>query len=300
MKRFEVIIVGGSYAGMAAAMALGRAFRRVLVIDDNQPANKQTPLAHNLLTQDGSPPVQLRALAREQVLHYETIQFHEGRAVSGKKTKNGFVIKTSAGESFYASRLIFATGFKDLFPPISGFGACWGISVLHCPYCHGYEVADQTTAVLGNGDAGFEFVRLLSHWTKGLTLLTNGTSTLSFAQSSLLCKHSIEIVETEIDQLEHVDGRLSHVVFKNGVLQPLQVMYAQVPFEQHCEMPLALGCAFTEAGYIDTDQGFQTTVSGVYACGDNASRVRTLANAIAMGTTVGMVLNKVMVTDSFS
>ncbi|MES2331286.1 MAG: NAD(P)/FAD-dependent oxidoreductase [Bacteroidota bacterium] len=300
MKRFEVIVIGGSYAGMAAAMALGRALRKVLVIDDNQPANRQTPFAHNFLTQDGSPPAELRGLAREQVSQYPSIHFHEGRAIAGNKTKNGFVIETNTGESFYAGRLVFATGIKDLFPPIEGITECWGISVLHCPYCHGYEVAGQTTAVLGNGDAGFEFVRLLSNWTKDLTLFTNGPSALSFSQSSLLCKHSIDVVETEIDCLEHTGGKLTHVMFRDGVLQPLQVLYALLPFEQHCSIPMTLGCELTETGYLVIDATFKTTVEGVYACGDNTSRVRTLANAIAMGTTAGMMLNKELVADSFS
>lgn len=300
MKRFEVVIIGGSYAGMAAAMSLGRAFRKVLVIDDDQPANKQTPFAHNFLTQDGSPPAELRALALDQILQYPTLHFHRGRAIAGNKTKNGFVIETAAGESFYAGRLIFATGIKDIFPPIQGFAECWGISVLHCPYCHGYEVAGQVTAVLGNGDAGFEFARLLSNWTKDLTILTNGPSNLSFSQSSLLSKQSIAINETQIDTLTHTDGKLSHIVFKNGVLQDLHVLYGLLPFEQHSNIPMTLGCELTETGYLITDATFKTTVDGIYACGDNTSRIRTLANAIAMGTTAGMMLNKEWVADSFS
>ena len=140
MEPLDVIIVGGSYSGLAAGMALGRALRQVLIIDSGKPCNRQTPYSHNFITQDGKTPEEIATLARQQVEKYDTVTFFNGLATNGAKTENGFEIQTASGETFSAKKLIFATGIKDIMPDIEGYAECWGISVLHCPYCHGYEV----------------------------------------------------------------------------------------------------------------------------------------------------------------
>ena len=138
-KIFDVIIIGGSYAGLSAAMALGRSLRNVLIIDSELPCNIQTPHSHNFITQDGKIPQEIISLARHQVEKYATIKYHKGLAINGLKMENGFVITTSTNDTFTSKKLIFATGVKDIMPDIDGFAACWGISVIHCPYCHGYD-----------------------------------------------------------------------------------------------------------------------------------------------------------------
>src|SRR5690606_28226163 len=142
------IIIGGSYARLSAAMALGRSLRNVLIIDSGLPCNRQTPHSHNFITQDGEKPNVIAEKAKAQVLNYDTIKFYNGTAVSGSKIENGFVITTQTEEKFTAKKLIFATGIKDIMPDIKEFQACWGISVIHCPYCHGYEFRNQKTAIL--------------------------------------------------------------------------------------------------------------------------------------------------------
>lgn len=179
-KNFDVIIIGGSYSGLAAAMALGRALVSVLVIDSGKPCNRQTPHSHNFLTQDGKEPADIAAIGKQQVALYDTVQFFDGLAISGQRTSNGlFEIQTASGEIFWADKLIFATGIKDIMPDVEGFVDCWGISVLHCPYCHGYEVRDQPTGILGSGENGYELAKLISNWTKDLTLFTEGKSKLT-------------------------------------------------------------------------------------------------------------------------
>ncbi len=162
-NNFDVIIVGGSYSGLAAGMALGRALRKVLIIDSGKPCNRQTPHSHNFLTQDGKPPNEIAALGKEQVQMYSTVAFFSGLATNGLKTENGFEIEVASGEKFAAKKLIFASGIKDIMPGIPGFAECWGISVIHCPYCHGYEVKGQQTGILGSGEYGFEFSALISN-----------------------------------------------------------------------------------------------------------------------------------------
>ncbi|HEX5168100.1 MAG TPA: NAD(P)/FAD-dependent oxidoreductase [Cyclobacteriaceae bacterium] len=296
---FDVIIVGGSYSGLAAGMALGRALRRVLIIDSGKPCNRQTPHSHNFLTHDGKTPKEIALLARQQVEQYDTVKFLNGLATTGDKNKNGFEIKTDSGEIFHAKKLVFATGIRDIIPDLDGYAACWGISVLHCPYCHGYEVRDEKTGILGNGEYGFEFSALISNWTKDLTLYTNGKSTLTSEQAEKLAKHNISIVENEVEKLEHTDGHLQNIIFKDGTSNPIKAIYSRSPFEQHCSIPETLGCELTEDGYIKIDPMQKTTVPGIFACGDNATRMRTVSNAVSMGTTAGAMINKEIVLEEF-
>lgn len=292
-NQYDVIIIGGSYSGLAAGMALGRAVRRVLIIDSGKPCNRQTPYSHNFLTQDGQPPARIAALARQQVEQYETIRFLSDRAVAAeKKTDSTFEVRTASGAFFGATQLILATGIEDRMPDIPGFADCWGISVLHCPYCHGYEVRNEKTGILGNGNEGFEIASLISNWTGDLTLFTNGPSTLTEEQVRQLGRHYIPVVETAVSELAHTDGHLRQLLFADGTAAAVKALYARVPFRQHSDLAEALGCSLTEEGYVQTDALQKTTVPGVFACGDNATRIRTVANAVAMGTTAGMMANR--------
>ncbi|MEO8516599.1 MAG: NAD(P)/FAD-dependent oxidoreductase [Flavobacterium sp.] len=298
-KQFDVIIIGGSYSGLSAAMALGRALKHVLIIDSGKPCNMSTPFSHNFLTQDGKTPKEITTLGKQQVNSYETIFFFDGLAINGKKNDTSFEIQVASGEVFHASQLVFASGIKDIMSPIEGFSACWGISVLHCPYCHGYEVRNQKTGVLGNGDFGYELSKLISNWTNDLTLFTNGIPTLTLEQREKLEIHHISIVEKEIKKMEHNNGYLQNIIFKDGTKSPVKVLYAPKPFEQHCLIPESLGCEFTDEGYIKVDLFQETTVPGIFASGDNTARIRTVANAVAMGTTAGITASKKMILEQF-
>lgn len=299
-EHFDVIIIGGSYSGLAAAMALGRALRKVLIIDSGKPCNRQTPYSHNFLTQDGKAPKEIATLAKQQVSVYNTVEQYDDLVIHVSKTQNGFIIQTFSEAMFTATKLVFATGIKDEMPNIKGFSECWGISVLHCPYCHGYEVKNETTAIMGNSDYGFEFAKLISNWTKDLTLLTNGKSSLDTVQIENLARHNIEVVEKEIEELESVSGQLQSIIFKDGTKKIIKAIYTRLPFEQHCQLPEQLGCELTKDGYIKIDTSHKTTINGIYACGDNVTRLRTVANAVAMGTTTGMMVNKELVEEKFT
>ncbi len=292
---FDVIIVGGSYSGLSAAMSLGRALRKVLIIDSGKPCNRQTPHSHNFLTRDGAQPHEIAAIARNQVQSYDTVSFHMGVATAAEKNDNGFIVTTSHGNVFLAGKLIFATGVKDVMPAISGFTECWGISVLHCPYCHGYEVRNQPTGILANGETALELAVLISNWTKDLTVFTNGAPTLSEEHRSILRRKNIPIVEKEIEGLDHSGGLLNSIRFKDGTTYQLKAIYARVAFEQHCDIPRAIGCELTEEGYIKTDAFQRTTIPGVFACGDNTTRMRTIASSVAMGTMAGIAVSREIV-----
>ncbi|MFD2245591.1 NAD(P)/FAD-dependent oxidoreductase [Pontibacter ruber] len=298
-KNFDVIIIGGSYSGLSAAMALGRALRKVLIIDSGLPCNRQTPHSHNFITQDGEKPKAIAEKAKAQVLKYDTLKFLEDIADSGKKTSNGFEITTKKGEAFTAKKLIFATGVKDIMPDIKGFSECWGISIIHCPYCHGYEVKGEKTGILANGDFAFHYAQLIRNWTKDLTIFTNGKSTLTLEQTDKINKYKISIIAKEIEYLKHINGNIQQIVFKDNTTFDLEAIYSRPHFEQHCKIPETLGCELTEQGLLKVDMFQKTSVTNIFACGDNASPMRSVAIAVATGNTVGAVVNNGMTEEEF-
>lgn len=298
-EKFDVIIVGGSYAGQSAAMALGRALRTVLLIDAGKPANRFTPYSHNFITHDGKRPDEIATLAREQVAKYSSVKQVEGLVVSAKKVEHEFIVGLETGSQFVSTKLIFATGVVDLMPSIAGFADCWGKSVLHCPYCHGYEVRNTRTGILGNGDYAFEFGSLISNWTGELIIFTNGPATLSAEQKYKLDQHHIPVIEHRIKALHHDQGYLKSILFENGHSTMVSTIYARPEFKQHTNLPAQLGCELTPEGYIKIDSSHRTTAPGVYACGDNVTRLRTVSNAVAMGTVAGMMANKDLITETF-
>ncbi|TWR28805.1 NAD(P)/FAD-dependent oxidoreductase [Mucilaginibacter pallidiroseus] len=296
---FDVIIIGGSYAGLSAAMALGRALRSVLIIDSGKPCNLQTPHSHNLITHDGEIPSNIAELALEQVLAYPTVVLKDGIAIDAAKLKDGFTILTADGETYTAKKLLFATGLKDIMPDIPGFAECWGISVIHCPYCHGYEVRHQPTALLANGEMAYEFGSLLTNWTSNLTIFTNGPSTLTTQQTEKLAQHKVSINQQFVSEIIHNKGYIDSVVFANGDKLELNAMYAKIGFEQHSTLPEQLGCKLTEHGLIYVNEMQETSVEGIYAAGDNTTLMRSLSNAIAAGGKAGAMINHKLVKESF-
>lgn len=298
-KSFDVIIIGGSYAGLSAAMALGRSLRDVLIIDSGKPCNAQTPHSHNFLTQDGSTPAAIALLGRKQLERYQTVKFYEGLAVKGSKSKFGFIITTQSGDTFESKKLIFASGIKDELFAIPGFRECWGISVVHCPYCHGYEYHHEKTAILANGEGAMHYAPLVNNLTKDLTILTNGPSNLSPEQKQKLIDNNIAVIETAVKRVDHEEGRLSNIVFDDDSSIFFKVMYAKVPFTQHTDLTQVLGCELTENGFIKVDATQKTTVEGVYACGDNSSMMRSVANAVSTGNIAGAGVNRDLASELF-
>lgn len=296
---FEVIIIGGSYAGLQAGMTLGRALRKVLIIDSGKPCNAQTPHSHNFLTRDGETPAAIAKIALEQLKTYTTVQVLHGKAVLGEKTNHGFSVTTEAGDKFTSKKLIIASGVKDIMPEIPGVAACWGISVIHCPYCHGYEVANQPTGILGNGEGGFETAKLIQHWTKDLTLLTNGPITMTAEMVAQIKRKNIHIIETPVKAIIHDKGQLSAVELTDGTQVSLKAVYARLPFIQHCDIPAQLGCELTEAGHIKVADFGKTSVEGVYAAGDNCSMMRGVANAVSAGLAAAAFVNRELIWEEF-
>lgn len=295
---YDVIIIGGSYAGLQAAMTLGRALRNVLVIDSGKPCNRNTPYSHNFLTQDGETPHAVAAKARTQAERYPTVNFLTGKVVGAEKGETLFSASTDAGELFEAKKLLFTTGIADVMPAIPGFAHCWGISVIHCPYCHGYEMHSKPTGIIGNGDAGFEYAKMISNWSRDLTLFTNGAATFTHIQAQKLLANGIKLVETGIEQIIHTNGYIEQLVA--GDNYKLDALYCRPVFKQHCSVPQTiLECNITDDGYIKVDDFNRTSVAGVYAAGDCISPLRSVSTAVFSGTLAGSFINRELIDEDF-
>lgn len=296
---FDVIIIGGSYAGLSAAMSLGRSMRHVLIIDSGQPCNRYTPHSHNFITHDGAKPAEIASIARAQVLQYPTIEFHSGLAKTAIKQQQGFHIELETGAIFTARKIIVATGIRDLLPEINGFTECWGKSIIHCPYCHGYEFRGKKTGIMATAEQAIHMASLINNLTDNLTLLTAGKPNFSPDNMAKLKAHNINIEEQKVVSIDQKNGHINSVGLADGRSLPLDVLYAALPFQQSSNIPADLGCELTEAGHIKVDFFQQTTIDGLLACGDCSSMMRSLAAAVATGNIAGVMANHHLIQEDF-
>lgn len=297
---FDVIIIGGSYAGLSAAMSLGRSLRKVLIIDSGLPCNRQTPHSHNFITQDGEKPAAIAVKALEQVLKYDTVRLFKDTVVTAAVYKNAFEIKTLNGNHFTAKKLVIASGIRDILPPVPGLKECWGISVIHCPYCHGYEFKGRRNAILLNHEMIFHLVPMIKNLTAELTVLTNGEVKLSEEQAELLAKANVKLIQQPIHNIVHENGSLTHIVFADGTVAAMDALYVKAAFEQHAAVAAQLGCELTEHGHISVDNMQKTSLPGVFACGDCSSMMRSVATAVYTGNVAGAMVNKELCEEEFS
>ena len=293
---YEVIIIGGSYAGLSAAMSLGRALRSTLIIDGGNPCNRQAPASHNFITQDGRAPAAIAADARTQVLAYDTVQFVSDEVTDLTGSDGQFRIRTASGGRYGAKKILFATGLHDELPAIPGLSACWGISAIHCPYCHGYEVRGQATGVLMNTDHSLQMVQLIRNWTDSLTLFTNGPSR---CPPEAIAAAGARLIETPIRECRHEAGRLHSVVLEDGEVVDVAALYLHPHLSQKSALPARIGCAITENQTIRVDDFQMTTVTGVYAAGDCTTHMRSVAYATGGGNLAGAMINHALVMERF-
>ena len=293
----EVIIVGGSYAGLSAGLALGRARKRVLIIDAGQRRNRFAHEAHGYLGQDGHAPAAIAAAGRAEVAAYPTVTFLDGTAVSAAKDEQGFAVTLADGTTHAAARLILATGVTDDLPDLPGLREGWGKGIVHCPYCHGYEVADRRLGVLALVPFATHQANMIPDWGP-TTFLTNGVVSLAPNERAALERRGVVIEGEPVAEIINAGDRLAGVRLRDGRVIALDALFTGVP--THLTSPLAeqLGCAIddTVAGpIIRVDQMGQTTVPGVYAAGDAAQLMKALPNAVASGYTAGAMAHQSLI-----
>ncbi|KOS05900.1 pyridine nucleotide-disulfide oxidoreductase [Flavobacterium akiainvivens] len=297
--QLDVIIIGGSYAGLAAAMSLGRSLRNVLIIDSGKPCNRFTPHSQNFITHDGEVPAAIAQKAKEQVLAYPTVTFTEGLVIKAKKTNSTFEVTLESGDTYTAKKLLFATGVKDNLPNVEGLADCWGKSVIHCPYCHGYEFHSETTGILGNGDSAYHHALLVSNLTANFTIFTNGPKEFSTEQLEKFDKNNINIIEKPVIKATHNEGYISELILEDGSVHKLSALYVRPKSTQHCDIPQTMGCSLNEHGFIAVDMMQKTSVSGIYAAGDCCTQMRSVSAAVAQGNMAGAAINMELCSENF-
>jgi len=283
---YDAIIIGGSYAGLSAALQLARARRRILVVDAGQRRNRYAANSHGFLTRDGQPAADIAAEGRANVAAYPNVAWHDGTAASARQDGDGFVVELDGADTVRAARLVLATGVRDDLPPIDGLAERWGKSVFHCPYCHGYELNEGRIGVLASGPLSVHQAQMLPHWGQ-VTLFTNGVCPLDDAQRADLHTRGVEVDETPVRRLVNV----ATVVLEDGRQEIMTGLftYGRV----HMASPIAeqLGCAFEQGPlgpFIRTDDSRQTTVPAVFAAGDAMRAASTVALSVADGAMAGV------------
>jgi thioredoxin reductase len=298
---YDAIVVGGSWAGLSAAMQLVRARRRVLVVDTGRPRNRFSHAAHGFLGQDGRPPVAILETAREQVLAYPTAELRHDEATHAAVGDGTFEIALASGAKEHARRLVLATGIVDELPDIPGLRERWGTSVLHCPYCHGYEVAGGRLGVLAMGEMNIHHAQLLLDWSANVTLFTNGTFEPTAAQRDMLAARGVRIEPRPLVELVGEGTALAGVRLAgagDGEVIGLDALFTTPRTRMASPLAEHLGCMFDEGPFgpvIHTDAQKETTVPGVYAAGDAARVPHTVTWAAADGVTAGMSVHRSLV-----
>lgn len=283
---YDAIIIGGSYAGLSAALQLARARRRILVIDAGQRRNRFAADSHGFLTRDGQPAADIAAEGRANVAAYPNVDWHDGTATSARQDGDAFVVELDGAATVRAARLVLATGVRDDLPPIDGLAERWGKSVFHCPYCHGYELNEGRIGVLASGPLSVHQAQMLPHWGQ-VTFFTNGVCPLDDAQRTDLQARGVVVDDTPVRRLVNV----ATVVLEDGRQEIMTGLftYGRV----HMTSPIAeqLGCAFDQGPlgpFIRTDEGRQTTVPAVFAAGDAMRAASSVALSVADGAMAGV------------
>lgn len=285
----NAIVVGGSFAGLSAAMQLARARQHVLVIDSDLPRNRFADAAHGFLGQDGKAPQVILREARRQLAAYPTVSFIAGRATGARPDGAGFAVTLADGEVAEAARLILASGVRDDLPPIPGLAERWGASVLHCPYCHGYEVADRPLGVLGDHPMSAHKAAMLTDWGP-TTYFSQGAFPPDEAAAALLAARGVAIEASPIVELMGKGSDLEAVRLADGRVLALNALFIAPRVSMASSLADQLGCAMEEgpAGpYVRIDGRGLTSVPGVYAAGDAASSLHNATLASASGVMAG-------------
>ncbi|KPL85576.1 NAD(P)/FAD-dependent oxidoreductase [Herpetosiphon geysericola] len=298
----DVIIVGGSVAGLSAALVLGRARRNVVVLDSQQPRNAQSPGVHNFLSRDGILPAELRQIGRDQLKPYPSVEVRFATAEHAQAIDGGFVVTLDDGSELRSRKLLIASGVIDELPAIEGMAELWGSSVFHCPYCHGWEVRDQPLAVLvSDADRLFHVATLLQNWSSDLVVCTNGEAQLSPEQRRILAKLNLPIREDRLVGIEQANGQLTHLVFDQGEPLARSGLLIGVPQRQRSQLPAQLGCEVSDnpqmPNLIKVQMLGQTSVPGVYAAGDATAGMQQAINAAAGGAMAGAGINHELIQD---
>ena len=295
--RHDAIIIGGSFAGLSAALYIARARRHVCIIDTGSPRNRFAAHSHGFFAQDGSAPGTMLATARSQVAAYPTVTFIEGEATSAAKEADGFSVKLTTGDVLEGARLVLAFGISDELPAIPGLAERWGKSVLHCPYCHGFEVSGQRLGVLNVSPMSIHQAMLIAEWGP-TTLYLDGASEPDEASLATLAQRGVAIEPAPVKALHGEGAQLTAIELGDGRMSGVDALYLGPRTRLNSGIADQLGCELEEGQFgsvIRTDPQRMTTVPGVYAAGDIARSAHNVTWASADGVTAGVAVHRSLV-----
>jgi thioredoxin reductase len=293
---YDVIIVGGSFAGLAAALYLGRAHRSVCVLDTRQPRNRFAEESHGFFAQDGSDPRAMLATMRQQISAYPTVHFVNEAAVDASREGSGMNVALSGGSTITGARLLMAFGISDILPDIPGLADRWGKSVLHCPYCHGYEVSGRSLGVLSVSSASLQQALLVCDWGP-TTFYANGVE-IDGPGLAQLERRRVKIEPSPVARLEGERDGLSAIRLADGRSRPLDALFISPRNRLNSEIAKQIGCDIQNGAVgqiITVDDMKMTTVEGVFAAGDVARLMHNITFACADGVMAAMAIHRSLV-----
>ncbi|HET6734164.1 NAD(P)/FAD-dependent oxidoreductase [Mycobacterium sp.] len=300
---WECVVVGAGAAGLSAALVLGRARRRTLVIDAGEPSNQAARVIGGLLGYDQRPPAELYEAGRRELWAYPSVEYRSGQVASGAALGNRFVLKLEDGQQVTARRVLLATGMRYCPPELPGLDGLWGRSVFQCPFCHGWEMRDKRLATLVADDDAVHAALLLRGWSDDVVVLTDGATDLSADERRRLEAANVTIDRRKVVGLEGDDGQLTRIAFADGSHLQRDGLLVDAPLRQRSGLAEQLGATCTEGPLapdsIGVDPLHRTSTAAVFAAGDVCAEQPYVAGAIAAGSQAAMIIVQSLLADEF-
>ena len=296
MNTYDVAVIGGGAAGLSAALVLTRARRSVAVIDAGHPRNAPAAHLQGFLSRDGMPPTELLALGLSEVAAYGG---HLVRGTVTSITRAGdatFEVRLGDGDRLAARRILVTTGLRDEIPDLPGVRERWGRDLLHCPYCHGYEVRDQRLGVLGGTPEAVQHALLVRQWSADVVYF-NHTGTLTSHEREQLVSRAIGVVEGQVTGLVIEDDALAGVELDGGQVVRRDAVFVRPTFVPHADLLTELGCATHDNGWVHADPTGRTSVAGVWVAGNAANPRAQVITAAGEGSAAAIALNNDLVEE---
>jgi thioredoxin reductase len=297
--RYDALVVGGSFAGLSAAIYIARARRSVLIVDAGLPRNRFAAHSHGLIAQDGRAGAEILESARAQLANYPSVTIRHGDVTAANAAADGFEIELADGSHALGRRLLLSTGITDILPEIPGLAERWGKSVFQCPYCHGFEIGGGSIGVIATGPLSAHAASLIADW-GDVTFFTNGTVELDEGARALFRARKIAIVEEPVAELVGPSPLTEAVRLRDGRLVPVRAVFTGPSFRMTSPFAETLGCALDDTplgAIVRTDMWKQTTVPGVYAAGDNARMQQSITFAAADGAAAGVGIHQSLIAE---
>jgi thioredoxin reductase len=297
----DVVIVGGGPAGLSAALILARARRHVLVCDVGRQRNLRSKRIGGFLTRDGTNPADFLRISRDELRSYETVELREDtEIVDAEPWRSGFRLFAAGGDTFFARKVLVATGVTDVLPEVAGIKDFYGRSVWHCPYCDGYEQRDRRIAVYGSSKSAFGLSLELTGWTRHLVIVSDGPSTCGPAERRRLARSNIGLREELIVRLEGRAGKLERIVFSSGDSLLSDSLFFRSDGAANVEIARRLGVPAGKSKAVRTGGYGKTGVPGVFVAGDASRHVQFAIVAAGEGAAAAFAINNELLKEDIA